>query len=473
MKTWLLRLIKTQTTVSWIIYLLIFLYFLSLSKLISSEDRVNHSQLLTWYLLISFSFLGICITRKNLSKNLIVSIAILSQLICFFYLPNLSTDYYRFLWDGELLNSGINPYDFTPNEYALNAPGMSDYMKSLHQGMGRLSASNYSCYPTINQLYFYLSTIATDTISSSVFVMRSLIFLTQLMGGWACLKIFDLLNKNPEKVLYLFLNPLLVIECSANLHFEGVMLSFILLSIYFVMKTKTFLANSFFALAIHIKLIPLLIYGCFLKLMSLKNVFRSALTLIATTALLFIPLVSQENISNFFQSLQLYFSTFEFNSFIILPLSEFVYLLGLLLGDNWIIPIFGERAMYWNPVTFLSPLFGLIILIICIRLFSKQKKWDWDSFFETSVLLFLTYYLLSATVHPWYLIIPLGLSIFSNNIIPLVWSVTILISYGLYDESGSFQKMVIWTVQYLPIILLLKYRDKLESFFKVVKGRLL
>ncbi|MGB1508205.1 MAG: hypothetical protein ACPG9L_05860 [Crocinitomicaceae bacterium] len=143
------------------------------------------------------------------------------------------------------------------------------------------------------------------------------------------------------------------------------------------------------------------------------------------------------------------------------------------MGDNWIIPIFGERAMYWNPVTFLSPLFGLIILIICIRLFSKQKKWNWDSFFETSVLLFLTYYLLSATVHPWYLIIPLGLSIFSNNIIPLVWSVTILISYGLYDESGSFQKMVIWTVQYLPIILLLKYRDKLESFFKVVKGRLL
>ena len=108
MKTWLLRLIKTQTTVSWIIYLLIFLYFLSLSKLISSEDRVNHSQLLTWYLLFSFSFLGICITGKNLSKNLIVSIAILSQLICFFYLPNLSTDYYRFLWDGELLNSGIN-----------------------------------------------------------------------------------------------------------------------------------------------------------------------------------------------------------------------------------------------------------------------------------------------------------------------------------------------------------------------------
>ncbi|MGB1508072.1 MAG: polyprenol phosphomannose-dependent alpha 1,6 mannosyltransferase MptB, partial [Crocinitomicaceae bacterium] len=181
-----------------------------------------------------------------------MSIAILSQLICFFYLPNLSTDYYRFLWDGELLNSGINPYDFTPNEYALNAPGMSDYMKSLHQGMGRLSASNYSCYPTINQLYFYLSTIATDTISSSVFVMRSLIFLTQLIGGWACLKILELLNKNPEKVLYLFLNPLLVIECSANLHFEGVMLSFILLSIYFMMKTKTFLANSFFALAIHI-----------------------------------------------------------------------------------------------------------------------------------------------------------------------------------------------------------------------------
>ena len=173
---------------------------------------------------------------------------------------------------------------------------------------------------------------------------------------------------------------------------------------------------------------------------------------------LFAFCITLENGSHFFSSLKLYFSTFEFNSALVLPISEVLYFFAQFLGDEWALSMFGEKAMYWNPVPWVSPFFGLIVLLLCIKFFLHQKKGDWSSFFETSVMLFVTYYLMSSTVHPWYLVIPLGLSVFSSNKIPLLWSVSIFASYALYTNPNFAARVGIWSVQYIPILLILLHQ---------------
>ena len=48
-------------------------------------------------------------------KFLFVS-GILFRLVFLVAVPNLSQDFYRFIWDGELIKNGINPYLFTPDQ---------------------------------------------------------------------------------------------------------------------------------------------------------------------------------------------------------------------------------------------------------------------------------------------------------------------------------------------------------------------
>ena len=46
-------------------------------------------------------------------------IAVLARFILLFSTPNLSDDIFRFIWDGRLLNHGINPFEQLPSYYML------------------------------------------------------------------------------------------------------------------------------------------------------------------------------------------------------------------------------------------------------------------------------------------------------------------------------------------------------------------
>lgn len=441
-----------------LVYLLSVLFIISLDRVLTCELDRNMLPFYLWYSLLASSFISFCVLYKKIPKNFLFTLAVLSQLVCFFHLPNLSTDFYRFIWDGEMWSNGINPYDYTPNEYLLANNETTPYLRSLYEGMGELSADNYSCYPTFNQFYFYVSTVFTDTIRDSVFVMRVLLFCTHLLGGFACIQLLKLLKMDVNRAAWLFLNPLFLLECMGNLHFEGAMLSFVLLSIYLLMISKRFWSAFALAAAIQLKLIPVLMVANLSKLLSMKRGLLFTFSVGMAVLALFAFCITLENGSHFFSSLKLYFSTFEFNSALVLPISEVLYFFAQFLGDEWALSMFGEKAMYWNPVPWVSPFFGLIVLLLCIKFFLHQKKGDWSSFFETSVMLFVTYYLMSSTVHPWYLVIPLGLSVFSSNKIPLLWSVSIFASYALYTNPNFAARVGIWSVQYIPILLILLHQ---------------
>ena len=64
------------------------------------------------------------ITNKIIQINkdffwFLTGIGITFRLLFIAILPNLSQDFYRFIWDGRLISQGISPYLFTPENYPI------------------------------------------------------------------------------------------------------------------------------------------------------------------------------------------------------------------------------------------------------------------------------------------------------------------------------------------------------------------
>lgn len=62
------------------------------------------------------------------------------------------------------------------------------------------------------------------------------------------------------------------------------------------------------------------------------------------------------------------------------------------------------------------------------------------------------YFLLSTTVHPWYVATPLLLSVFTKYKFPIVWSFMVMLSYSAYGENGFDEKLWLVAMEYIVVI---------------------
>src|SRR5690606_1412217 len=73
--------------------------------------------------------------------------ALLFRLMFIAAVPNLSQDFYRFIWDGRMLLEGLNPYIYLPEDLIKAGSAPIPGAVELYKGMGTLSAGNYTNYP--------------------------------------------------------------------------------------------------------------------------------------------------------------------------------------------------------------------------------------------------------------------------------------------------------------------------------------
>jgi len=135
-------------------------------------DRTDFIKLAMLYgalFFLSYKLVQIC--RDNFRFLVYLSVAF--RLVFIFSIPNLSQDFYRFVWDGRMLLNGLNPYLFTPQ--SLIEMGQLPFVQAqeLYDGMGMLNASHFTNYPPIKQLVFVIAAIVSGkSILGSVIVMR-------------------------------------------------------------------------------------------------------------------------------------------------------------------------------------------------------------------------------------------------------------------------------------------------------------
>jgi hypothetical protein len=360
-----------------------------------------------------------------------------------FAIPNLSQDFYRFIWDGRMILEGFNPYLYTPNSFILNGKFPIDQAQDLYNGMGELSASHFTNYPPLNQLCFTIAAlISGKSILGSVVVLRSIIIAAEIGTLYFGKKLLERLKLPSTRIFWYILNPFIIIELTGNLHFEGVMIFFLVWSLFLLHSGKWKWAAVILACSISVKLIPLMFLPLFFWWFVKKDNFLKgikkltifcAITLVSVI-ILFLPFFSIEFIDNYAETVGLWFGNFEFNASIYYIAREIGY---AITGYN-------EIAIIGKVLPVIS------VLIILGFSFLRQNKTIPK--LSTSIVLVFAYYLfLSTTVHPWYIATLVIICVFTNYRFPLVWSAVIILSYLAYSNSGNTENLWIIVLEYLIV----------------------
>jgi len=267
-------------------------------------------------------------------------------------------------------------------------------------------------------------------------VMRVVLLLADTGSILLLLRLLRKMGLPDKQVLLYALNPLVIIELVGNLHFEALMIFFVLLCLYQLFYQRLVVAGIALGLAIGTKLLPLMFLPFVLRRLGLRNFLLFGGVLLLTVAAVFYPLLSAEVLQNIFRTLDLYFQKFEFNASV-------YYLL------RWL----GYKLAGFNVILYIGPLLSLATLCTIIALASVKRLGSIRRLSGYMAAALTVYLFLATTVHPWYLTTLLALTVASHFRFSVTWSGVAVLSYAAYRTSSYSEDMLLVALEYTLVFL--------------------
>lgn len=366
--------------------------------------------------------------REHMREAVWLGIAV--RALSLFAFPNLTDDYFRYMFDGQLTAIGISPYAYTPEQFATTAHmdptgPYSSYFQQLN------SLPYYSIYPPVCQAVFAIGAFIGGNNPLVHLIVIRLLLLTFEIGTILLLpRILELLKLPASYSLLYILNPLVILELSTNVHLEGIMIFFLCASLYYFLKQRLTFSALLFGAAVASKLWPLMLMPLLFRQLGFKGTMRYSIMAVGTAIILLFPMLLQY--AHVAGSLNLYFQQFEFNGS--------VY---YLLRD-----VFDKDVDY----TAFSNMRASMPLITCILIVLFSCIYRKDMFINALIVVFSLYFLFATTVHPWYITVLIMLSSLSTIRYPILWSATIYLSYYTYITPAYIESMPLLWLEYIPVI---------------------
>jgi alpha-1,6-mannosyltransferase len=415
--------------------------------------RTDYTKLLLLYATLFALFYKLAATYSG-NFNLLVFFAIVLRLVFLFATPNLSQDFYRFIWDGRMILAGFNPYLFTPESFISVSKFPVAQAQELYKGMGTLNGSHFTNYPPIKQFIFMVAAFFSGkSILGSVIVFRVFIIAADIGTLYFGKKLLERLKMPVHTIFWYILNPFIIIELTGSLHFEGIMIFFLILSLYLLHMGNWKTAAIIFALSVSVKLIPLLFLPLFFQLfvnnseraqkenhnlkgraLNFKKLLGFYFIIGITILILFAPFFSSAFAHNYSETVQLWFSTFEFNASLYYVAREIGY---------W--------ATGYNEIAIIGTYIPILTVVMLLLFTFLRKNTTLQQVIVSMLLAATLYYFISTTIHPWYLATLLILSVFTNYKFPLVWSFMIILSYLAYANSENSENLWIIALEYVVV----------------------
>ncbi len=342
----------------------------------------------------------------------------------------------------------INVYDFKPSEIYTLPQLQAVRIQTLFYNMN--SPDYYSLYPPVLQLVYYIAAWFDHQYECGLIVLRVINIAVEGVSFYFILKILKMLNKTPTWLALYALNPLVIVELSGNLHGEAIVVCFLSAALYCLLSNKQVaIIALFYSMAVLSKLTPLILFPLFIIRLGWKRGSLFSLYVIVMSGIILLSLFNESRALHFIESFRLYQGVFEFNAGI-------YYLLRNLLWHFW----------GYNPIQVLAPLLSGISLFIILTLVIKNDVMNNAKLLRCAMYCYLIYLLLSTTIHPWYLVLPLFFAPFVANITPLVWSFLAILSYSAYISKPYNEQTHFLIFEYVVVFFtFIASETKVVKFF--------
>ncbi len=191
------------------------------------QDRDSLAGLLAILLLESALYLAAVFCLAGLADGsrllrVILLVAVLLRVGPLLFPPYLSSDIYRYVWDGRVQGAGINPYRYVPSDDAL--AGLRD--TAIYPNINRVGYAR-TIYPPVAESIFFGVTRISERLTAMKLAMLAFeagtVFLIVLLlrrGG-----------APPERVLIYAWHPLAVWEISGSGHVDAALCFFLALAL--------------------------------------------------------------------------------------------------------------------------------------------------------------------------------------------------------------------------------------------------
>jgi alpha-1,6-mannosyltransferase len=213
--------------------------------------------------------------RKKFPRNTLLIILIGGTLFRLILVPldppRLSTDIYRYIWDGRLQGVSINPYLYLPVDPRL-ARLRDD---SIYPHINRKEYA-HTIYPPVAQIFYFVVTRVTQSIPG----FKGVLVLVDLVTVGLVAATLRAIGQPAERVIVYAWHPLPIFEFGASGHIDSLMICFIALALFARAHQKFGIAGFALGAATLVKFIPVILLPAIYKRWDKKLPIAFTITLV-------------------------------------------------------------------------------------------------------------------------------------------------------------------------------------------------
>ena len=223
------------------------------------------------------------VLRERLPRSavwIVIGIAILMRAALLPSLPFLSSDIYRYVWDGQVQAAGINPYVHVPADPAL--AHLRD--ETVYPLINRKDYA-HTIYPPAAQLVF----AAVGQVSSSVTGMKLAMLGFEALGMLSMLLVLRIADLPLERILIVAWNPLALWSFACDGHVDAIAVGLLGLALLARARHRDSLAGAVLGAATLVKFLPMVVAPAFVRG---GRLWRPMLVGAVVMAVLFLPYIA-------------------------------------------------------------------------------------------------------------------------------------------------------------------------------------
>jgi alpha-1,6-mannosyltransferase len=314
-------------------------------------------------------------TRPERALWLIFGIAIVLRAYVFLFDPMLSSDIYRYIWDGRVQAAGINPYRYVPADQALAF--LRDGVIFPH--INRVNTA-VTIYPPVAQFFFFIVT----RFGESVTVMRLAALGCEIVIVALIMLLLRQIGRPVTRVVAYLWHPLPEWEIANGGHVDAFMVALMMLGLWTALNGRALRGSALIAMSVLVKPYVAPVLAGIWRMWN----FKMPLVVAAVIAICYLPYLSVG--SGVFGFLTQGYLAEEGISagYELWPLS----LWRLLFGEHQ-----GDVVVY-------AVLAALTLLFAGLSVAGKGERTIESSLVDINMLLLLTLLLLSPN-YPWYFLV--------------------------------------------------------------------